>query len=170
MLINIAAYQVAWFACVLGAANQLAWSGTVVAVVVVGWHLQRAADRRSQLKLLGVALVLGLCVDSVLIGSGAVRFATGMLIENTVPHWMLALWLAFATTLTVSLRWLIARPVWAMGFGAVGGPLAYYAGMKFGAMSIPSPQDGLLLIGVLWALAMALLSFAVPRLSVERAT
>jgi hypothetical protein len=163
-LINIAAYQLAWFACVLGAANQLAWLGTAIAVLLVGWHVLRAEDRGTQLRLLAVALVLGLFVDSVLVSSGAVQFSTGMFNDYLAPHWMLALWLAFATTLTVSLNWLMTKPLWSIVFGAAGGPLAYYGGMKLGAMNIPSLLDGLLLIGALWALAMGVLSAALVKL------
>ena len=44
------------------------------------------------------------------------------------PFWMLALWIAFATTLNHSMRWLMHRPVVAAIGGAVFGPLAYLAG------------------------------------------
>ncbi|MFZ0468432.1 MAG: DUF2878 family protein, partial [Thiogranum sp.] len=42
MVANALAFQLGWFACVLGGANQLPWAGTLVAVLIAAWHLSRA--------------------------------------------------------------------------------------------------------------------------------
>ena len=44
-LFNFVAYQLAWFACVLGAAHDLAWVGAVFAVAVAALHLALRRDR-----------------------------------------------------------------------------------------------------------------------------
>ena len=62
------------------------------------------------------------------------RFASGVWAQGWAPYWMVALWGAFATTLNHSLRWLTRRPVFAALFGAVGGPIAYSAGVQLGAL------------------------------------
>ena len=64
---------------------------------------------------------------------------------------MVSLWIAFATTLNHSLRWLVNRPVAAALCGAIGGPLAYLAGAKLGALTIGAPLPAIALIAVLWA-------------------
>ncbi len=156
-VLNIITYQIAWFACVLGAANQLPWIGTSVALAVAALHLALTSQRPAELKLIVAAAVIGLILDSALSSSGLVVFASGVWIEGIAPHWMLGLWIAFATTLSVSMRWLMARPVLAIAFGALGGPIAYYAGMKLGAMTIHS-DSSLFVIGIAWAGAMWLLA------------
>lgn len=161
IFINVAAYQVAWFACVLGAANQLPWVGTAIALVIAFVHVLRAQDAQVELKLMGIAVALGLAIDSGLSSARLVEFNTGVLIDGIAPHWMLALWIAFATTLLHSLNWLMKRPTWAAMFGAIGGPLAYYAGVKLGAMSITMDAASYIAIGAAWTLAMWLLSKAV---------
>ena len=42
IFLNFIAFQVAWFACVLGGANDLALAGTMVVVAVIGLHLALA--------------------------------------------------------------------------------------------------------------------------------
>lgn len=164
-LINIAAYQAAWFACVLGAANQLSWMGTAIALSIALIHVVRAQNAEVELKLIGIAVVLGLAIDSGLSSARLVEFNTGVLIDGVTPHWMLALWVAFATTLLHSLHWLMKRPAWAALFGALGGPLAYYAGVKMGAMSVTAGAASFVAIGATWALAMWVLSRAVAHVT-----
>lgn len=169
-LINIAAYQVAWFACVLGAANQLPWIGTATALIIALVHVLRAQNAAVELKLIGIAIVLGLTIDSGLASARMVEFNTGVLIEGMTPHWMLALWIAFATTLLHSLNWLIKRPAWAALFGAVGGPAAYYAGVKLDAMTVTAGATSFIAIGAAWALAMWLLAKAVAYVTTSTPT
>lgn len=164
MLYNIFAYQAAWFGCVLGAANDAAWLGTALALALVAVHLKLTDHCRAELKLIAAAAVLGFFVDSVLARSGQIGFDAGVWAEGWAPHWMTALWAAFATTLRHSLRWVMNRRVVATMLGAVGGPIAYFAGAGFGALQIPTPEIGLPLIASAWAAAMWILSILVTRM------
>lgn len=163
---NVAAYQLAWFAVLLGAANGYAWAGAAVAVLVCAAHL---ALRRQPLEiaLLGLCLALGVIVDSTLAISGQVQFAAWPF--EIAPWWMTALWLAFATTLNHSLRWLMIRPALAVLVGAIGGPLAYLAGARLGALDIATPHTALPLIALLWSGSLLALSLAVLRGAPARA-
>ena len=76
---------------------------------------------------------------------------------------MVSLWIVFATTLNHSLRWLMRRPVAAALAGAAGGPLAYLAGAKLGALTLTTPATTLPLIALLWTPAMIALSMMVMR-------
>jgi hypothetical protein len=155
-LVNFVAYQLAWFAVILGAAHGLAWAGTASAVLLTAVHLWL---RREPLdfKLVGAAAVMGLVIDTTLTATGQVRFASAGDLP-IAPFWMLSLWIAFATTLNHSLRWLMRRaPVAALG-GAVFGPLAYLAGEKLGALVLPSPFSALPLLAIVWAIVMTVFS------------
>jgi hypothetical protein len=164
-LINIAAMQIAWFACVLTAANNLPWIGTTVAVGVAALHLARARHPALELKLMVCALAMGFVLDSALASSGLVTFKNGELAAGLTTHWMLGLWLGFATTLNASLRWLMDQRALAIVFGALGGPLAYWSGSKLGAITLESQTVDLLAIGFGWALAMNILVSLVRRIS-----
>jgi Protein of unknown function (DUF2878) len=162
-LYNVVAYQVAWFACVLGAASDLAWVGAAVALFVAAVHVMLTARVGGELKLIAAATAIGLLVDSALTRTGQIEFVAGVWAEGWAPYWMLALWAAFATTLNHSLRWVMDRPVVAAILGAVGGPLAYLAATRLGALEIPTPQMALPLIAAFWAAAMWTLSMVAAR-------
>jgi hypothetical protein len=160
---NFLAYQLAWFAVLISAGFGIAWAGAAAAILVAAVHL---ALRRDPLEgqLIALAAGIGLLVDSTLAITGQVRFASAWP-EGFAPYWMLSLWIVFATTLNHSLRWLMNRPVAAALAGAIGGPLAYLAGAKLGAVIIVTPAVTLPFIALLWTPAMIALSMIVMRAS-----
>jgi len=162
-LVNLLAMQISWFACVLGAAHQLPWLGVFVALAVVALHLLRSAQRRVELQLIISALLMGLVIDSALAGGGWIGFTSGTLMAGVTTPWMLGLWIAFATTLTSSLNWLMLRPPLAVLFGAIGGPAAYWSGAKLGALTLTQAAPALAAIGACWAVAMAIFVVLVRR-------
>jgi len=161
---NFILYQVGWFACVLGAARGLPWVGVAVSAAVVAWHLARAPRARPELALVALGMLTGAIFDTLLARSGWLHFETGMVVDRTAPYWMLALWAGFATTLNVSLRWLRSSPALAVLLGALGGPAAYYAGAKLGAVEFDNLAAALVAIGVGWAIVTPLLVGAARRL------
>jgi hypothetical protein len=149
---NFLAFQIGWFACVLGGANGVPWIGTGIALVIVGWHLTRAVRPKQELLLVACAAVIGMVFDSLLVSLGWIVYPSGTLIAGTAPHWIVALWMLFATTLNLSLAWLKRYLPIAILFGAIGGPLAYLGGAKLGALTFVSPTPGLIALAIGWAL------------------
>lgn len=163
-IISLAAMQISWFACVLGAANEMPWLGVVVSICVVAQHLMRAQDRVLEIKLIAAAFVFGLVLDSALATAGLMTFESGTLVSGWTTPWMLALWIGFATALTSTLSWVVARPAASIAFGAIGGPLAYWSGAKLGAITLNAFTLSLTCIGFGWAAAMGAFSFLTRRL------
>lgn len=169
-LLNFLIYQAGWLACVLGAAQGWPWAGTAFALLALGWHLHHASDARAELRLVLGAAVIGALWDSMLAMTGLVQFANGVLIEGTAPHWMVALWILFATTLNVSLAWLKQHRLGATLIAAIGGPLAYLAGAKAGALTLPDPNLALPILALGWAAITPLLLTLARRCNGYRAT
>jgi Protein of unknown function (DUF2878) len=163
MFANILAFQIGWFACVLGGAHDLPWVGTGIALVIVAWHLTRAARPKQELLLVLSAATIGALFDTLLVWLGWFTYSSGTLIAGTAPHWMVALWMLFATTLNLSLAWLKRRLFVAALFGAIGGPLAYLGGEKLGALNFASPTAGLIALAIGWALLTPLLAMIAQR-------
>lgn len=161
---NVALFQAGWFACVLAASHGLTWMGAIVAAIVVAWHVARAAQPAIELRLVGAAAAVGAVFETVLVQSGSISFPGGMLVAGIAPYWMVAMWALFATTLNVSLRWL--RPhVWLAALsGAVGGPAAYYAGARLGALEFTATGAALATIAIGWAILTPLLLRVAQRL------
>lgn len=151
VLINIALFQIGWFACVLsGAANQ-PLVGVSVALVIIALHLSRAENSKKELFLVLIAMLIGACWDSILVWQNWLGYTSGIVVTNTAPYWIVVMWGLFATTLNVSLRWLKNKTIIAAFLGALAGPLAYYGGLKLGAVQFLDTQMALLSLAVGWA-------------------
>ena len=159
MLLNIVLFQLGWFACVLGAVNGYAREGAIAAALIVALHIARAPRPKHEAMLALAAALLGLVFESALVWAGWVRVKEGI-------YWLVALWALFATTLNESLRMLQTRPWIAALFGAVGGPLAYYAGARMGALDFVQPAAMLAALAVGWAAATPLLLSVARQLNV----
>lgn len=162
IIANALLFQLGWFAAVLSAAGDLPWIGVLSAAIVAAVHLARAARPRPELALLALAVVAGAIFETLIVQAGWLRFDGGMLAAGTAPVWMVALWANFATTLNVSMRLLRSRPLVAALFGAIGAPLAYYAGGKLGAVEFIATGPALGAIAAGWFVLCPLL-FAVAR-------
>ena len=161
-VINYALYQVGWFACVLGAASDRAWAGFAITLSLISVHLMLSTKRSDELRLLALATVVGAVIEIMLIAAGTYRFASGTFIDALPPPWLLAMWAQLATTFRCSLRGVVRRPAPAILFGAVGGPLAFLAGDRLGAVILLPPLvDSLLRLSIGWAIAMAIFSAVV---------
>lgn len=160
---NFVLFQLGWFACVLGGAQGWALWGALFSLVIVLWHLQCAQNMRKETYLLALAGGIGLIWESSLVHTGLLVYSDPI-VELAgfaiAPYWILTLWLVFATTFNVSMRWLKSRLWLAVPFGAIGGPLAFLAGEKLGAVVIPNPGVTLVVLALGWAIWSPLLAWA----------
>ena len=154
---NLLGYQAAWLVAVGFAARGLAWPGIIACLGFAALTWWRSPLRRSDLRLVGTALVCGLLLDGTLASTGFLHYAAP-LPALPAPAWIVALWVAFAMTLQHSLQWLLARPAAAFLFGVLGGPLAYWGASRgFDAVAFTMPVRATLLLAAGWGMAMSLL-------------
>ena len=74
------------------------------------------------------------------------------------------MWMLFATTLNVSLRWLRNRTALAVDLGAIAGPLSFYGGAQLGGVVFLDQRAGLIALSVGWAVMMPTLIILAARL------
>ncbi len=156
-IINFVAFQVGWFACVLGAANDMPVLGLIAAAGVIALHLVLVVRPLQELWLIFFAVSIGLVFDSVLVTCGWLRYPNGMLAPGLAPYWILAMWAMFATTLNMSMDWMRGRAFLAVLMGAVFGPLSYQAGARLGGLEFVQPVFALIALSFGWAIIMPLL-------------
>lgn len=166
IVVNAALFQVVWFATVAGAGAGLWWTGLPALAVFVAWQLRSSRWPRADLVLLGCGVLLGLILDSLLIAGGWLRFASPQPSPQFAPIWILVLWAGFALTVNHSLAFLKHRPLLALAFGALGGPLAYLGAERlFAAVAFTAPPAQVLgALAIAWAIAMPLLAAVACRL------
>lgn len=135
---NFIGFQIGWFACVLGAAYGFLWLGPAVVALLALLNLyeRHPSQRLSEVRLLGLACLLGLLLDSLLAAAGVFTFLDRQLPPWLSRPWMVALWANFALTLRSSMAWLQGRYPLAALLGAISGPLAYWAGARLGAVEL----------------------------------
>jgi len=164
LIINFIAFQLGWFSCVLGAANGYPLVGPAAMLAVVALHLSMSTNPRNELMLLLAAAAMGAVFDSTLTMTGWLVYPNGVLLAGTAPYWIVAMWVLFATTLNVSLRWMHNRPIAAFLLGAVGGPLSYLAGARLGGLEFIDKPAALIYLAVGWGLVTPLLVVLAHRL------
>ena len=156
-------FQTAWFACVVGAARGDPRVGVAVAAAVIATLVALSDERAVELRLVALALAVGLLWDSMLLRLGLVNYASPGPLADVAPLWILALWALFAPMLREPMRWLHRRPALAVLFGALGGPLSYAAAERLGACSFPDRGLALTVLGVGWGVVVPLLLAAAQR-------
>lgn len=154
--INIVIYQICWLGCIIGAANMQPLVGVGLVAGAVAYHLYSASRPSSEIVLILITAAVGAVWDSLLVAAGWLVYPSGTLLAGTAPYWIVALWISFATTFNVSLRWFKQRLMWASLFGALGGPLAFLAGERLGGVVFTDYVAGLGALALGWALLMPL--------------
>jgi hypothetical protein len=170
---NLFGYQAVWLSAVIGAGVGHWWPGVVAAalfaVLHLAWYPQSAAQRRADLRLMGVALVFGLLLDGTIALTGLGRYAAGVpaLPSGGAPLWILSMWAAFSLTLRHSFAPLLQRTWAAVALGAIGGPLAYLGAARgWSAMTFAEPQwQALVALAFGWGLAIPVLASLAARWS-----
>jgi hypothetical protein len=164
--INIAAFYIGWFSCVLGAARGMTWLGPAVVFLLFLLHLGIAPGISREIRLAVVAAGAGFLVDTALIAAGVFTPVHRLLPMPLSPPWLVAMWVNFATTLNICLKRLHGHPVFCALLGAIGGPAAYYAGARLGAIQPYGRLEVFLaVLAVVWAIAVPVLfriSAAIP--------
>jgi hypothetical protein len=158
-ILNFAAFQAAWLASVCGAAWGFNWLGPAFVAALLAVHIARSIHpRREALFILAVG-VFGSTIDTGLAAAGVFEFSRSAAGAPILcPLWLVFLWLAFASTLNVSLRWLRGRSALASMAGLVFAPLSYWAGARLGALTFSGhPLGDLAIIGSVWAILLPLL-------------
>ena len=157
-LVNLAAFQICWFACVMGAAAGLPLLGPALAIVWLPLHIRAARPASGvELKLILAGGALGYVLDSALVLAGWLSFPQQAALGVPSTAWMVTLWLSFAATLRHGLAWLRGRYFLGVLLGAILGPFAYWSGSQLGAVVLGDAPASLLAVSVEWMIAMPLL-------------
>ncbi|MDH4125963.1 MAG: DUF2878 domain-containing protein [Gammaproteobacteria bacterium] len=156
-ILNFLTFQAGWFSSVYGGAKQMPWLGPLAVALVLLLHFSLARGRRAELMLILSCAAIGAAFDSSLVAMDWVQYPSGMFSEFAAPFWIITMWMLFATTLNVSMRWLRERPALASICGLTGGPLTYLAGQQLGGIVLLEPLPALLALGIGWAVMMPML-------------
>lgn len=163
-ILNYALFQAGWLACVIGAARGWPMIGLLSVAPIVAMHLRLARQPWREAALLGLCALIGGAYDSLLLATGWIEYPNGQWIPGLAPYWIVALWILFGTTLSLSLQWLRGRVLLAALLGAIGAPLSYLGGAELGAMTLSQPAAAMMALAAGWAILMPALASLSARL------
>ena len=152
-VVELAAFQAVWLVCALGAAQGANAPGLVASAGFVAAQLLLHSDRTAIVATTLASGVAGLAVETLLTTAGLVRYAAQWPDAHIAPPWIVALWLAFGSTMPTTAKLLGRRPIIeAAMLGALFGPLSYAAGVQLGALHLAHPQwIGYAALGFAWS-------------------
>jgi len=154
--INQGLFQLAWPACVVGAATGIAgWTGTTVVATLALWQLHPRRRHPNDWRMVGLCIGIGFLLDSLWVQTGLLAYAMPWPSVRFAPFWILLLWLAMALVLNHSMSLFKGRLLLIGVLGGVGSPMSYYAGSRLGAVEWLAPAwQVVLATGLSWALLM----------------
>ncbi len=145
-------FQSLWFVAVIGR-EQTLWLLFLGVVVTYAWSIkERVIPTR-----LPIIVCLGLAVDALNGQLGIFGFSNTLALG--LPAWLILLWLMFSWYAVMMEPVLIrVHPLLVVVSGAVGGTLSYYAGFRFGAVTLPQGTLPMLLtVAFEWTLLSAII-------------
>ena len=146
-------FQAGWLTCVVSLSNQQEWLSSASLLILIAVHLYLTKSWRTEIKIILIAGLTGLCIDSVLIAQNVFSGEWNIAINGLAPLWLIGLWMLFGTTINHSLAW-FKDHLWLSALaGLVFAPLAYWAGYRFGVLYFPEDVAHywmLLIIGACW--------------------
>jgi hypothetical protein len=150
--INLIAFQIGWFACVIGASKGIFWLGPLVVSVVFAVHLFFTRNFLREIALGLIISFVGFLTDTLLTEFNVYSPLPYYIAPPWSPPWLIFMWLNFATLMNVSIKWLGHNYMLSALLGGIGGALAYYSGNVFGALHYFEPLlTNILITGIVWA-------------------
>lgn len=144
VIVNAVLFQCLWFAAILEG-----WQIALAPLAVLLAHFFFVVRNRSTYVACAVVVLFGCIADSVLADLGLYTFPEdNLLLLGSIPLWLCFMWVGFAASLPLSLRWLHTSPWLLIAFFAIGGPMSYYAGHKLEALTFS--VEHLPIIAALW--------------------
>ena len=160
-IINIIGFNIGWWACVLGAANDLAYLGPVVMILFLIVHHYLFVSDIQEIYLVLIIGAIGTITDSLLFLSGSFIYAGAYSNEILIaPMWITAMWMGFSATVNHSMSWLKDKWLIMVICGIVFGPAAFFTGEKFGAIEFHlSALLSVLVIAIVYGILMPAIYF-----------
>ena len=91
-----------------------------------------------------------------MLSTGLIRYPESSQFGAWAPHWIVAMWVLFATTINYGLSWVKRNWMVSLSAGLIGGPVAFYAGAGLGAVTFTNQALALAVIGAGWAVLLPL--------------
>lgn len=155
MILRFVLFQCVWLCCAFGAVWEMPIVGIAAALACVGGCIATDPSPRRALLLQVLVAMIGLLGESALVAGGIVAYASPWPSPKLAPAWIVALWMAFGTTLRDTSALLGKRAKLLAGLlGFLLAPASYLGAERMGAVAFERPMLHVwFAIAILWAMA-----------------
>ncbi len=151
VILNVILLNVLWLASVLGAANKLLWPAVLCLILLLAVTYIYEGLNKTDRTLIIFSLVFGTVLDGLLQASGLLIYASPFHPFSWLPPlWIMFLWIGFAASIKVGMRWLVVNPVVGTLIMSIGAPISYYSASKIGGVELVHPFHAMLAIALGW--------------------
>lgn len=158
LVVNLVLFKAGWVACVMLAAADLPALATLAVAAVVAVHLLMVPVPVKEALFLSAAGLLGLGWESFVLATGLLQYPESSQSGAWAPHWIVAMWVLFATTINYGMAWVKRSWLMSAAMGLIGGPMAFFAGAGLGAVTFTNTPLALAVIGAGWAVLLPLVT------------
>lgn len=161
-LFHTVSYYIAWFATIFSARNENPWGGPIVVVfiTILQWFFLRKKVYFKHLVYFTLTLSgLGFIIDSIAIQQKLLTLAANPLSPFSSP-WMIGIWVNFAVIFYDCARTYFKHYIIIGLLALLGFPVAYFAGAKLQAASLPHHSVFLIYLGVIWGILLPIICYS----------
>ena len=153
VILNIVLLNVLWFACVLGASNGLLWPAVACLFVLLMVTYIYEDINKKDFQVIVFSLLFGGIIDGFLHASGLLVYASPFhQLSYLPPVWILFLWIGFAASIKIGMKWFLDNPILGVLVMTIGSPLSYFSASKLGAVQFGNMPDAMIVIALGWML------------------
>jgi len=161
---DIIGFKLCWILCAFSSKWEQPYLGPIVTLLFILIHLTIVKFNDRDIKIISLAILIGLIVDSLFFRLDLIIYQGGVLTNFKIaPLWILSMWGGFAVTLLYSLNSIKNRYLISGLIGLIGGPLSYNAGVQIGSIEIDEPL-GYIMLAITWGLIVPCLFYVINKL------
>tara|TARA_Y100001970_G_C13819870_1_gene644310 strand:+ start:176 stop:697 length:522 start_codon:yes stop_codon:yes gene_type:complete len=161
---DLIGFKICWIACAFSTTWGTPYLGPLLTLIFILLHLVIVKFNSRDIKIIILALMIGLIIDSLFFQFNLITYQGGVLAQlKLAPFWILSMWAGFSVTLLYSLDSIKNRYFISGLLGFFGGPLSYNAGVQIGSITL----NGLLayiVLGIVWGIIIPLLFYIINQL------
>ena len=161
---DLIGFKICWIICAFSTTWGMPYLGPIVTLIFILLHLVIVKFNFRDIKIIGLAILLGLIIDSLFFQFNLINYEGGILADfKLAPLWILSMWGGFAATLLYSLNSIKNRYILSGLIGLIAGPISYNAGVQIGSIEIDEPL-GYIMLAITWGLIVPCLFYVINKL------
>ena len=151
-IFSLIGFKVTWLGCVMGEIYISSYFGLIVGIIYLFIFFYFEKNKKSAFNIILIFSIAGYSFDSFLSYSDLYKINSDINFLF-LPIWFLVLWPSFSSLLVNLFSFLKNNLIISILFGAIFGPLSYYAGIALGLVTIIN-YESFILMSLFWGLLM----------------